>query len=147
RTPARLSAVAEHAAELDLASEPVRAFLRLLKERHTVVDPTVTFYEDKFTGRPGQVSPSLAAVAGRLPYPVRRGLLGGHPPAPPPTRTGPPPAPPGPPPVPPPSPAVFHPRCGAASSAATCRCPLEWTSVSATPSTRCSPWCTPFTTR
>jgi imidazolonepropionase-like amidohydrolase len=83
RTPARLSAVAEHAAELDLASEPVRAFLRLLKERHTVVDPTVTFYEDKFTGRPGQVSPSLAAVAGRLPYPVRRGLLGGNLPVPP----------------------------------------------------------------
>ncbi|HEV8581190.1 MAG TPA: amidohydrolase family protein [Thermoanaerobaculia bacterium] len=83
RTPARISAVAEHAAELDLASEPVRAFLRLLKERHTVVDPTVTAYEDKFTGRPNQVSPSLAAVADRLPYPVRRGLLGGNLPVPP----------------------------------------------------------------
>lgn len=82
RTPARITAVAEHAAELDLASEPVRAFLRLLVERHTVVDPTVTAFEDKLTGRPGEVGPSLAAVAGRLPYPVRRGLLGGNLPIP-----------------------------------------------------------------
>jgi Amidohydrolase family len=74
RTLARMSAVAEHAAELDLHSEPVRAFFRLLKERRTVVDPTVTVYEEKFTGRPGQVSPSLAPVADRLSYQVRRTL-------------------------------------------------------------------------
>jgi imidazolonepropionase-like amidohydrolase len=82
RTPARLSAVAEHAAELDLESEPVRALLRLLAERRTVVDPTVTAFEDKLTGRPGQMSPSMAAVADRLPYPVRRALLGGNLPVP-----------------------------------------------------------------
>ena len=74
RTPARMSAVAEHAAEIDLHSEPVRAFFRLLKGRHTVVDPTVTVYEDAFTGRPGQVRPSLAPVADRLTYQVRRNL-------------------------------------------------------------------------
>ncbi len=74
RTPARMAAVAEHAAEIDLSSEPVRAFLRLLKERHTVVDPTVNVFEDGFTGRPGQVRPSLAPVADRLPYQVLRNL-------------------------------------------------------------------------
>jgi hypothetical protein len=78
RTPARMSAVGEHAAELDLASEPVRAFIRLLKERHTVLDPTVNFYEDLFTGRPDVVSPSLAPIADRLPYQVRRLMLGGN---------------------------------------------------------------------
>ncbi len=78
RTPARMSAVGEHAAELDLASEPVRAFIQLLKERHTVVDPTVNFYEDLFTGRPDAVSPSLAPIADRLPYQVRRLMLGGN---------------------------------------------------------------------
>jgi imidazolonepropionase-like amidohydrolase len=83
RTPARMSAVAEHAAELDLSSEPVRAFLRLLKERHTVVDPTVSIYESLFTGRPGAVTPSLAPVADRLPYQLRRLLLGGGLPVPP----------------------------------------------------------------
>jgi len=77
RTPARMSAVGEHAAELDLASEPVRAFIRLLKERHTVVDPTVNFYGDLFTGRPDRVGPSLTPVVDRLPYQVRRLMLGG----------------------------------------------------------------------
>ncbi|MFL6237246.1 MAG: amidohydrolase family protein [Thermoanaerobaculia bacterium] len=74
RTPARTVAVAEHAAGIDLRSEPVRAFLQLLKERHTVADPTVSIFEDQLTGRPGQVSPSLAPVADRLPYQVRRNL-------------------------------------------------------------------------
>jgi cytosine/adenosine deaminase-related metal-dependent hydrolase len=78
RTPARMIAVGEHAAELDLASEPVRDFIRLLKERHTVIDPTLNFYEDLFTGRPDLVSPSLAPVADRLPYQVRRLVLGGN---------------------------------------------------------------------
>jgi len=74
RTPARMSAVAEHAAEIDLSSEPVRAFLRLLKERHTVVDPTVSVFEDGFTGRPGQMRPSMEPVAERIPYQERRNL-------------------------------------------------------------------------
>ncbi|MBW8876748.1 MAG: amidohydrolase family protein [Acidobacteria bacterium] len=78
RTLARLTAVGEHAGELDLKSEPVRAFLRLLKERGTVIDPTVNLYEGMFAGRPGEVTPSLAPVAARLPLPVRRGLLVGN---------------------------------------------------------------------
>ena len=77
RTMARMTAVGEHAAEIDLASEPVRAFLRLLKERHTVVDPTLNIYEDLFTARPDEVRPSLAPVADRLPYQLRRTLFGG----------------------------------------------------------------------
>ena len=84
RTPDRISAVAEHAAELDLDSEPVRAFLRLLKERKTVVDPTVNSYEDLFTGQSGAILPTLAPVADRLPYQVRRALMeGGSLPVPP----------------------------------------------------------------
>jgi imidazolonepropionase-like amidohydrolase len=82
RTAARMSAVGEHAAELDLKSEPVRAFLRLLKERGTVIDPTVNTYEPLFMGRPGEISPSLAPVATRLPLPVRRSLMGGSLPIP-----------------------------------------------------------------
>jgi imidazolonepropionase-like amidohydrolase len=83
RTPVRFTAVAEHAAELDLQSEPVRALLRLLKERGTVIDPTLSVYEDKFTARPGVVGPSLAAVVDRLPYSVRRSLLALNLPVPP----------------------------------------------------------------
>jgi imidazolonepropionase-like amidohydrolase len=78
RTPARLSAVGEHAGELDLKSPPVQAFLRLLKDRKTVIDPTANFFEGMFNARPGEINPSVAAVAARLPLPVRRSLLVGN---------------------------------------------------------------------
>jgi imidazolonepropionase-like amidohydrolase len=78
RTLARLTAVGEHGAELDLKSAPVRAFLRLLKEKGTVIDPTVNVYEGMFVGGPGQITPSLAPVAARLPPQVQRGLRVGN---------------------------------------------------------------------
>lgn len=78
RTVARITAVGEHAAELDLKSEPVRAFLRLLKEKGTVIDPTVNVYEGMFVGDPGEITPSLAPVAARLPLQVQRGLRVGN---------------------------------------------------------------------
>jgi imidazolonepropionase-like amidohydrolase len=82
RTPARFTAVAEHAAELDLDSDRVRAFVRLLKEHHTVVDPTVGGFEEMFTARPGVMSPGMASVGSRLPAQIRRGFLGGGLPVP-----------------------------------------------------------------
>lgn len=83
RTPLRFTEVAKHGAELDLASDSVRAFLDLLKRRDVVVDPTVSIFESMFTSRPGEVSPQFASVADRLPPQVRRGLLGGGLPVPP----------------------------------------------------------------
>ncbi|HVR98744.1 MAG TPA: amidohydrolase family protein [Thermoanaerobaculia bacterium] len=77
RTPARFLEVGAHGAELDTGSEPVRSFLGLLKERHVVIDPTLTPFEDIFLGRPGVIGSHLAAVADRLPPQVRRGLLAG----------------------------------------------------------------------
>ncbi|MGE5277078.1 MAG: amidohydrolase family protein [Acidobacteriota bacterium] len=82
RTPARFTAVAEHAAELDLDSERVRAFVRLLQAHHTVLDPTVSVFEDMFVARPGEIAPSMAAVANRLPPQVRRTFLSGGLPVP-----------------------------------------------------------------
>lgn len=82
RTPLRFTAVAEHAAELDLQSEPVKSFVRLLQTRRIVIDPTVNIFEGMFTARPGVVSPDFAAVADRLPPQVRRGLLSGGLPVP-----------------------------------------------------------------
>jgi imidazolonepropionase-like amidohydrolase len=82
RTPQRFIAVAQHAAELDLTSAPVKAFLALLKERGTDVDPTINSFESLFVGREGEVSPGLAAVADRLPPQVRRGLYAGGLPVP-----------------------------------------------------------------
>ncbi|HEX7956083.1 MAG TPA: amidohydrolase family protein, partial [Pyrinomonadaceae bacterium] len=82
RTPARFNAVADRAATIDLTSEPVRAFVKLLKERGTVVDPTLNIFEGMFTDRPGKVAAGFASVADRLPPQVRRGLLAGGLPVP-----------------------------------------------------------------
>jgi imidazolonepropionase-like amidohydrolase len=82
RTPARFIAVAERGATLDLNSERVRSFVRLLKDRNVVVDPTLTAFETMFTDRPGKMSQSYAAIADRLPPQVRRGFLVGGLPVP-----------------------------------------------------------------
>jgi imidazolonepropionase-like amidohydrolase len=82
RTPVRFTAVAERGALLDLGSERVRAFIQLLKERGTALDPTVNVFEELFVARKGVVSPGYAAVADRLPPQVRRGLLAGGLPVP-----------------------------------------------------------------
>lgn len=82
RTPARFTAVAEHAAELDLGSPKVREFITLLKDRRTVVDPTANAFEELFAARKGQISPVFAAVANRMPPQVRRGFLSGGLPVP-----------------------------------------------------------------
>jgi imidazolonepropionase-like amidohydrolase len=82
RSPARFTAVADRAATLDLNSQPVRDFIALLKDRGTVVDPTVTIFHGMFTDRAGAISDDYAAIADRLPPQVRRPLLAGGLPVP-----------------------------------------------------------------
>jgi imidazolonepropionase-like amidohydrolase len=82
RTPARFTAVAENAATLDLGSEKVLEFVRLLQVRGVVVDPTSVTFEELFLARPGVVPDSWTGVADRLPPQVRRGLLAGGLPVP-----------------------------------------------------------------
>jgi hypothetical protein len=77
RTPARFTEVAQHAADIDLRSPQVRDFIALLKERQVAVDPTLGVFENMFTGKAGELDPSLAAVADRLPPTIRRGLYAG----------------------------------------------------------------------
>ena len=75
RTPARFTAVADHAADLDLGSARVKAFIQLMLDHHTVLDPTVNVFEEMFLSRPGVMDPVVAPVASRLPAQVRRGYL------------------------------------------------------------------------
>jgi len=77
RTPARFTEVAGHAAEIDPASDRVQAFIRLLRDRKIVLDPTVNIFEGMFTDRAGKMSASYAAVADRLPAQIRRGFYYG----------------------------------------------------------------------
>jgi cytosine/adenosine deaminase-related metal-dependent hydrolase len=72
RTPARFSAVAENAASLDLASPEVRSFVQLLKEKGTVLDPTVGIFEGMFLDRPGENARGTAMVSGRMPPQLQR---------------------------------------------------------------------------
>jgi imidazolonepropionase-like amidohydrolase len=73
RTLERFYLVMEHAHALDLDSRPVRAFLKLLRDRGTVVDPTAATFEDMYQ-RQGQAHPAFAAVINHLPAAVRRNL-------------------------------------------------------------------------
>lgn len=82
RTPARFTAVAENATTIDLNSEKVRAFIKLLQDKKTVVDPTLSIFEGMFTDRPGKMSVGFAPIAERLPTQIRRGFLGGGLPVP-----------------------------------------------------------------
>jgi imidazolonepropionase-like amidohydrolase len=82
RTPQRFSGPAQEALNLDLNSDSVRAFVALLKERGTTVDPTLNAFEALFTARQGELDPVLAAIAHRLPPTVQRGLRGGGLPVP-----------------------------------------------------------------
>jgi len=82
RTPARFTEVAKRAADIDLGSDQVKAFLTLLQQHKTVVDPTLAIFEGMFTDRPGKMSQGYAAVADRLPVQIRRGFTYGGMPVP-----------------------------------------------------------------
>jgi imidazolonepropionase-like amidohydrolase len=77
RTPARFIEPASRAAGIDVKSKAVQDFIALLKERKTVIDPTLVAFEGMVTGRPGKADPSFATIIDRLPANVRRGFYGG----------------------------------------------------------------------
>ncbi len=72
RTLLRFYRVADGSAELDLQSPAVQAFIALLVERGTVIDPTLAIQEDMFTHRQGEVNPTFAAVFDHVPVDLQR---------------------------------------------------------------------------
>jgi hypothetical protein len=72
RTLARFYLMTDHAHELDLDSARVQDFLRLLKERGTVVDTTLGTFEAMFIQRQGEMNPSFAPIASHLPVGQQR---------------------------------------------------------------------------
>jgi len=73
RTPARFTEPGKRAASLDLNSPQVNQFIALLKEHHTVIDPTMTIWEATYVDRPGNISEEDAYMFDRLPLQVQRG--------------------------------------------------------------------------
>jgi imidazolonepropionase-like amidohydrolase len=72
RTPARFIEPGKRAAGIDLNSAQVDQFIALLKEHHTVIDPTMTVWEATYVDRPGHVSEEDAYMFDRLPLQVQR---------------------------------------------------------------------------
>ncbi len=67
RTLARFTLIKENAHALDLDGAPVQDFIRLMVAHHTVIDPTLTAFEQDFTQLQGEMNPAFAAVADRYP--------------------------------------------------------------------------------
>jgi imidazolonepropionase-like amidohydrolase len=74
-TPTRFTEVAKRGAALDLKSPDVQAFVKLLQDHHTTLDPTLSVFEDMFTSRAGEIPRGFQPIAKRLPPQVRRGLM------------------------------------------------------------------------
>jgi hypothetical protein len=72
RTIVRFNLVGERTRNLDLDSPAVRDFIALLAERQTVVDATMATFEGTWNQKPGDLDPSLAAVAGHVPFATQR---------------------------------------------------------------------------
>jgi hypothetical protein len=80
RDTTRFTLVGDKAAAFDLAAAPVRDFVQLLLDKHTVIDPTVGAFEDLLVAEPGKIAPGLESTVARLPVQTQRGfLIGGLP--------------------------------------------------------------------
>jgi len=72
RTPARFIEPGKRAAGLDLNSPQVNDFITLLQQHHTVIDPTMTIWEETYVDRPGNISEEDGYMFDRLPLQVQR---------------------------------------------------------------------------
>jgi imidazolonepropionase-like amidohydrolase len=73
----RFIKVAEHASEFPPERTEVTDFINFLRERHTVLDPTLNIFEALFCGDPGAITPGLEGIVPRFPAQVRRGQRSG----------------------------------------------------------------------
>jgi imidazolonepropionase-like amidohydrolase len=71
----RFTEVAKRGANLDLNSPDFESFVKLLQDHHTILDPTLSIFEEMFDARAGQVPVGYQPAAQRMPLQVRRGLL------------------------------------------------------------------------
>lgn len=70
----RFTIPGEKAHELDLNSKEVNDFMALLKDKGTVIDPTVSVFRSLLLGEAGKVDPENAAIYEHLPVTVARGF-------------------------------------------------------------------------
>jgi Amidohydrolase family len=73
RTPFRFTALGERTGKLDLKAEPFQKLLKLMKDKKTVLDPTMATFSGLLNSRPGKVGPTDAAWLDHMPAAVQRG--------------------------------------------------------------------------
>jgi hypothetical protein len=72
RTPFRFTALGERTGTLDLKGEPFQKMLKLMKERKTVLDPTMATFSSLLLTRPGKATPFDAGWIDHVPVTVQR---------------------------------------------------------------------------
>ncbi len=77
RQPLRFTMVAEHTHKLDFDSERFKEFIKLLKDKKVVIDPTISIFDGMFTTKAGEANPSFSKILNRLPLDVQRGFYSG----------------------------------------------------------------------
>jgi hypothetical protein len=82
RTPLRFTVPAEKAAGIDLDAPRSKALFDKLVAKHTVVDPTLSVFEDLFLVGPDHPTAVLSPILSRLPAMVQRGATSGGLPVP-----------------------------------------------------------------
>ncbi len=73
RTTFRFTALGERLAGLDLNAAPVQNMIRLMKQHHTTLDPTMTVHAQSLLARPGQINPVDVSWIDHAPDIVQRG--------------------------------------------------------------------------
>lgn len=77
RSKDRYTITAEKLQDLRLDSPEFADFVRLLQARHVVLDPTLSVFQDLYSGAPGRCAHSLCPFIERFPPVTRRRLLSG----------------------------------------------------------------------
>ena len=77
RSPLRFSLPAQKAATLDINGKAMKDFIRLLKEKDIVVDPTLGVFEGLFTFRDGKMLQSFDKIVNRFPVSFQRNIRAG----------------------------------------------------------------------
>ena len=77
RTPLRFSMIGKHAHEIDLQGDAFKNFVKLMKDKNIVSDPTVSIFEGMLTTKAGEPDPQFETILDRLPIQVKRGFYSG----------------------------------------------------------------------
>jgi Amidohydrolase family len=77
RTPLRFSIVGDKAADFDLKSKAAQDFFGYLRQKKTVIDPTLVVFEGTYVAAQGKVPAGEEWMVKRLPVQAQRGFLTG----------------------------------------------------------------------